>query len=98
MTWFIYLAKGKDKSLYTGITTNIKRREKEHNFDNKLGSKSLRAKRPVKIVYSELYNNQSEAREREIEIKSWKRKYKLKLIEGNNGFTRKFSSENVPGP
>ena len=81
MYWFVYVARCKDDSLYTGITTDLKRRETEHNTDNRLGAKSLRNKRPVKIVYNEKYNNQREARTREAEIKGWKRKYKLKLIE-----------------
>ena len=78
--WFVYIALCQDNALYTGITTNIKRREKEHNLDNKLGAKSLRAKRPVKIVYTEAYHNQKQAAQRERTIKNWKRENKLKLI------------------
>lgn len=80
MFWYTYLAKCADDSLYTGITTDIKRREIEHNTNNKLGAKSLRNKRPIHIVYFERYNSQKEARRREIEIKGWKREYKIKLI------------------
>ncbi len=79
-SWFVYIALCKDNSLYTGITTNIKRREREHNTDNKTGAKSLRSKRPVKIVYAEKYTNQKEAAKRERAIKNWKREYKIKLI------------------
>jgi len=82
--WFIYIALCKDNSLYTGITTNIKRREQQHNTDNKNGAKSLRHKRPVKIIYTEKYNNQEEAAKREKVIKNWKRKYKLKLIKNQD--------------
>lgn len=81
MNWYTYIAKCSDESLYTGITTDIKRREIEHNTDNKLGAKSLRGKRPIQIVYYERYNNQIEARKREAAIKLWNRKYKLKLIQ-----------------
>ena len=81
MKWFVYIARCKDTSLYTGITTDIKRREQEHNKDNKLGAKSLRGKRPVKIIYFESYRTQSEARKREHAIKQWRKKYKLQLIE-----------------
>lgn len=98
--WYLYIARCKDDTLYTGITTDPTRREKEHNNDNRLGAKSLKSKRPVKIVYVERYESQTDARKREIEIKSWKRKYKLKLIEEKTGlqrFTRKFSRENIPG-
>ena len=76
--WFVYILKCKDNSLYTGITTNIYRRLNEHNFGK--GAKSLRGKLPVKLVYKEEYNSQSQARKREEAIKSWKRAYKLKLI------------------
>lgn len=80
--WFVYIVKASDDSLYTGITTDLKRRELEHNTDNKLGAKYLRGKRPVKLVYYETYNTLSEARKREEAIKSWKREYKIKLIQG----------------
>ena len=89
MTWYVYIARCKDDTLYCGITTDLRRREYEHNTDNKLGAKSLRSKRPIRIVYSEKYSEQSDARSREIEIKGWKRKYKLLLIGENNGLTRK---------
>ncbi|KKR32389.1 MAG: Endo/excinuclease amino terminal domain protein [Candidatus Gottesmanbacteria bacterium GW2011_GWC2_39_8] len=78
--WFVYIAECNDGSLYTGITVDIKRREKEHNTDSKLGAKSLRGKRPVKIVYFEKYETQSEARKREAAIKKWHRESKINLI------------------
>jgi len=83
MKWYLYIAKCNDDTLYTGITTNVRRREQEHNVDNQRGAKSLKGKRPIKIIYTEKYQTQSEARKREEEIKSWKRKYKLKLITSN---------------
>lgn len=88
MTWYVYVARCKDNTLYCGITTDLQRREHEHNTHNKLGAKSLRSKRPIRIVYFEKYSKQSDARSREVEIKGWKRKYKLLLIGENNGFTR----------
>jgi putative endonuclease len=80
MTWFCYVLECADRSLYTGITTDIDRRVREHNTDNLKGAKSLRGKRPVKLVHLETYNTESEARIREAAIKHWKREYKLKLI------------------
>lgn|GEM_PF-837573 len=79
MNWFIYIAQCKDGSLYTGITTNLTRRELEHNTSDKLGAKSLRGKRPIKIIYNELHNSESEAKRREAEIKKLSRKDKLTL-------------------
>ena len=82
------MVQAKDKSLYTGMTTDVKRRIGEHNTDNNKGAKSLRGKRPVQLVYQEEFSSQTEARRREVAIKNWRRKYKLKLIsEGITGFT-----------
>ena len=78
--WFVYIVQGSDDSLYTGITIDIKRRLAQHNTNNKLGAKSLRGKRPVKMVYYESHKSQSSARKRESVIKSWTRDDKLKLI------------------
>lgn len=78
MSWYLYIVKCSDESLYTGITTDIDRRVRQHN--NKLGAKSLRGKLPVNLVYKELYNSQIEAAVRERQIKSWHRKDKLRLI------------------
>ena len=85
--WFVYILECKDQSLYTGITTNLKRRVIEHNTDNKKGAKSLRGKRPVKLVYYEKFDTVAKAASREKAIKNWKRKYKLQLIHRSTGFT-----------
>ena len=83
MRWFLYIVECIDGSLYTGITTNPTRRIREHNLG--IGAKSLKGKLPVKLVYSEVYRSQNEARKREEAIKSWKREYKLKLIINRKG-------------
>ena len=76
--WYVYIVQCSDESLYTGFTNNLTRRVTEHN--NGIGAKSLRGKRPVRLVYSESFNTGSEARKREYAIKQWKRENKLKLI------------------
>jgi len=78
MKWFVYIVECSDSSLYTGITTDIKRRIFEHN--NKLGAKSVRGKLPVRLVYQERYKTNVEAAKREREIKSWRRSQKLQFI------------------
>ena len=67
-----------DKSLYTGITTDISRRLKEHN--SKKGAFYTKNKTPVKLVYQESMAGQSEARKREAAIKRLERPQKLALI------------------
>jgi putative endonuclease len=90
MAWYVYIAQCNDGTLYTGITTNVARRELEHNNDNKRGAKSLRAKRPIQIVYIENCKTQDQARKRETDIKGWKRTYKLRLIKENKGLPENF--------
>lgn len=82
MSWFLYIVRCKDGSLYTGITTDLTRRVSEHNLGNALGAKSLRSKRPVELVYYEAFTTQGDAAKREASIKKWTRKYKLRLIGG----------------
>ena len=76
--WYLYIVQCSDGSLYTGITTDVNRRVEEHNQG--IGAKSLRGKRPVRLVLVENFKDQSSVRKREEVIKSWKREYKLKLI------------------
>ncbi len=65
---YVYILQSKkDGSTYTGSTTDLKRRIKEHN-DGKV--KSTRSKRPWKLVYYEAYLLEDTARKREKSIKT----------------------------
>ena len=76
--YILYILECADNSLYTGITTDIDRRFLEHK--NKMGGRYTRAKKVVRIAYSENYPNRSSASKREAEIKGWSRQEKLDLI------------------
>lgn len=76
--YFVYLIECRDKSLYTGISTNVERRFTQHK--NGAGGRYTGAKKVVKIVYKEKHPNRSSALKREAEIKSWSRDKKLSLI------------------
>jgi len=78
--YFLYILRCSDDTLYTGITTDIERRLKEHNLGTK-GAKYTRSRRPVKLVYKEKLEDKSSALKREYEIKKMSRKKKLLLIE-----------------
>jgi len=78
MSWFLYIIQCSDSSLYTGITTDIFRRLKEHNA--KKGAFYTKNKTPVKLVYQEAMTGQSEARKREAQIKKLTRGEKLELV------------------
>ena len=64
MEYAVYLLACADGTFYTGITTDIARRLKEHNESNK-GAKYTKARRPVTLVYEERYGSRSEAQKRE---------------------------------
>ena len=76
--YFVYILKCKDRTLYTGITTDLERRLKEHKSGK--GAKFTRARRAGRIVYFERKQNRSTASKREAEIKSWTRIEKLEFI------------------
>ncbi len=77
--YYLYILECADKTLYTGITVDLKRRLKEHNT-SKLGAKYTHARRPVKLVYSKKFRNRSTASKAEAKIKMLSREDKLLLI------------------
>ena len=79
MSYFVYILECSDKTLYTGIATDIERRLDEHNNSDK-GAKYTKIRRPLKLVYSEESENRSSASKREYEIKKLSREKKLELI------------------
>ena len=82
--WWVYIIKCRNKSLYTGITTNVERRFDEQQNDNKKASKYCARLRPLKLVYkSSAYKNKSDASKEEYRIKQLSRKDKLNLIKTN---------------
>ncbi|HCC05555.1 TPA: hypothetical protein DEP58_04645 [Patescibacteria group bacterium] len=80
MTHFVYIVECSNKSLYTGITTDVSRRLHQHNGEIQGGSVYTRSHRPVILRYVEEYETKSEALKRELEIKKLTREQKLRLI------------------
>ena len=76
--YVVYIIECADRSLYTGITTDLARRFLEHQSGK--GGHYTRAKGVKKIVYSEKHPNRSTASKREAEIKSWTREEKLDVV------------------
>ena len=77
--WFVYMIESSDDSLYTGITTDVKRRLQQHGA-GKVGAKYFRGREPLRVVYCEGGHNRSSATRREAELKRLTRVQKLKLI------------------
>ena len=78
--WFVYIARCADETLYTGITTDPKRRIEEHNKDNTKGARYTKSRRPVKLVFQESFDDRASASQREYEIKQLSRIQKMNLI------------------
>ena len=81
--YYLYILKCSDRTLYTGITTDLKRRVTEHN-STKLGARYTSSRRPVKIVYFKKFKNRSSASREEVRIKKLKKDKKLDLIKKLN--------------
>ena len=82
MNWQVYIILCKDNSLYTGITTDIERRFRQHA--DAQGAKYFRGRRPGEVVYLEGGHNRSTASKREMAIKKLLRVNKLQLIASNS--------------
>ncbi len=78
-TWFVYILRCADDTLYTGVTTDLERRLQEHNAGGRLGARYTRARRPVELAHCEAAGSRSEACRREMAIKKLGRDAKLAL-------------------
>jgi len=77
--WIMYVVRCSDGTLYTGITTDVSRRLLEHNYGMK-GSKYTRSRRPVSLVYTEGFEDRSEASKREWAFKKLSKAKKERLV------------------
>lgn len=78
MSWFCYLLRCADDTLYCGITNDPDRRIAAHNAGT--AAKYTRARGPVVLVFVEGCADRSVASKREMEIKKLTRAEKLALI------------------
>ncbi len=77
--WYVYIVECVDNTLYTGITTDLKKRLAAHNSLN-LGAKYTRGRQPVKLVYSCEFQTKSEALKEEYRIKQLTKGEKQQLL------------------
>jgi putative endonuclease len=78
--WYLYMVECKDGSLYSGITTDVARRVREHN-GMKQGARYTATRRPVVVRFSKRFQNRSAASKAEYALKQCSRTEKLKLIQ-----------------
>jgi putative endonuclease len=77
--WFVYIVRCVDNSLYTGITTDLVRRLREHNSPCK-GAKYTRNRQPVTLAYFEKADSRSSAGKREYRLRKMRAEKKRALI------------------
>ena len=80
---YVYImANRKNGTIYIGVTSDLVGRVYQHReglvpgFTKRYGCKML--------VYFEVYDDLQDARLRELQMKEWKRNWKIRLIEDNN--------------
>ena len=77
-TYFVYMLKSlKDEKFYTGHTSDLKKRLKQHNSGM---VRSTKARRPFEIVYWESCGTRRDAMKRERQLKSFRRDVKIELV------------------
>jgi len=76
--WSVYIILCDDGSLYTGVSTDVERRFREHGETSR-GAKYFNGRRPLEVVYLETGHNRSSAARREAAIKKLSREAKLGL-------------------
>jgi predicted GIY-YIG superfamily endonuclease len=79
-SWFVYVLRCRDGTLYTGISRDVDARVAKHNQGK--GARYTRGRGPVALVHKERKTSQAAALRREAAIKALPRQRKLALLEG----------------
>ncbi|MCL2568410.1 MAG: GIY-YIG nuclease family protein [Oscillospiraceae bacterium] len=77
MSYYVYILRCTDNTLYTGWTTDLDARLESHN--NGTGAKYTRGRGPLELVYTETLATKPAAMQREYAIKQLSRSEKLAL-------------------
>ncbi len=76
------MASGRNGTIYIGVTSDLPKRVWEHRND--LVEGFTKKHRCHTFVWYQAYDTIEEARQRELQMKEWKRAWKLREIEGLN--------------
>jgi putative endonuclease len=93
--WYLYLIRCRDGTLYTGISTDVDRRFNQHQSAGNAGSKYLKGKGPLSLVFQEKLGSRSLALKVERRVKSMSKARKEKLIDGSGYVARIMNCANV---
>ncbi|HBX1841748.1 GIY-YIG nuclease family protein [Klebsiella pneumoniae] len=84
MCWFLYLIRTADNRLYTGITTDVPRRIRQHQAGK--GAKALRGKGDLQLAFSHEVGEHSLALRLEYRVKQLTKREKERLVAGEDAF------------
>jgi putative endonuclease len=76
--WYCYMLCCRDGAMYVGVATDLVERVKRHNWG--VGAAYTAKRRPVELIWWQSFPNQRSARQRESELKGWRREKKLRLL------------------
>jgi len=76
-TWFLYVLRCADGTLYTGVTTNLARRVAEHNSGR--GARYTAGRRPVALIAAWRFPDRGAAQRAEARFRRLSRARKLAL-------------------
>lgn len=77
-SWFVYILRCADGSLYTGTTNDLERRCRQHNAGR--AARYTRGRGPTRLVYQEELPGRGPALRREAALKALSRRQKERLI------------------
>ncbi|MDG0978219.1 MAG: GIY-YIG nuclease family protein [Halieaceae bacterium] len=81
--WVVYILNCADGSLYTGVTTDMERRLRQHNGEIVGGARYTRVRRPVAVAWQQSCESRSQACKYEAQIKTLSKSAKERLINAN---------------
>ena len=80
--YFVYILLCSDNSYYTGMTDHIEKRLNEHE-DGVYPKAYTFKRRPIKLVFHEMFPDARQAAAFEKQVKGWNRKKKEAIINGD---------------
>jgi len=92
-SFFVYILRCADGSLYVGHTSNVEDRLKVHNDGR--GALWTAWRRPVTLAYQERHVSEENSIARERQIKRWTHAKKLALINGDRERLRSLAKRRI---
>ncbi|MDO9263335.1 MAG: GIY-YIG nuclease family protein [Desulfosalsimonadaceae bacterium] len=96
--WWVYLLRNERNALYTGITTHVERRLKEHREKRAKGARFTRSCREITLVYHCGVGDRSLALKVEARIKRLKKYQKEIIVSSMFNRASLYDFLSIPGP